>query len=55
MSALLERLCAMRAEIVGAMAAALDAEENWHEWLPLLAQAEVCIRAVRIVDQETTR
>ena len=55
MSELLTRLVAMRAELVDTMAAALEAEENWHEWLPLLAQVEVCVRAVRIVetDQET--
>ena len=53
MSALLERLVAMRAELVGTMAGALEAEESWSEWLPLLAQIEVAIRAVRIVAQET--
>ena len=55
MSVLLERLVAMRAEVVGTMAGALEAEESWSEWLPLLAQVEIAVRAVRIVDQETAQ
>ena len=51
MSALLERLVAMRAELVGTMAAGVDADPPaWSEWLPLLAQVEISIRAVRIVE-----
>ena len=52
MSELLTRLITMRAELVGTMTAAVEAEENWSEWLPLLAQIEVSIRAVRIVETD---
>ena len=53
MSALLERLVAMRVELVEAMAAGLDADPPaWSEWLPLLSQVEVCIRAARIVEAD---
>ena len=49
MDDLLERLVAMRSELVGTMVGALAAEENWHEWLPFLGQVELAIRATRIV------
>ena len=52
MSELLDRLTAMRTELVGTMAAAVEAEENWTEWLPLLSQVEISIRATRIVEAE---
>ena len=52
MSALLDRLTAMRTELVETMAAAVEADEDWHSWLPLLSQIEVAIRATRIVEAE---
>ena len=53
MSALLERLTAMRAELVDTMTAGLDADPpSWSEWLPLLAQVEISVRAVRTVETE---
>ena len=52
MSELLDRLTAMRAELVGAMTAGVDADGDWHSWLPLLSQVEISIRAVRIVETE---
>ena len=55
MSVLLDRLVAMRVEVIDTMTAAVEADEDWHSWLPLLAQVEIAVRAVRIVDQETAQ
>ena len=43
------KLAALRADLVGQMAARLEHEGDWHAWLPLLAQAQVCIQAVEAV------
>ena len=53
MSELLTRLVAMRSELVDTMAAGLEADPPaWSEWLPLLSQIEVAIRATRIVEAD---
>ena len=52
MSELIERLQTMRAGLVGQMAVSLEHEENWHTWLPLLAQVEAAIQAVEAVMEE---
>ena len=50
MPELIARLRAMRADLVEAMADDLAAEGAWHVWLPLLAQVEIAIQAVRAVE-----
>ena len=53
MTELLDRLKAMRAELVATMDRELAAEGDWLCWLPLLAQVETAIRAVEAVMEET--
>ncbi len=49
MPELLARLQTMRSELVETMASALAADGDWHAWLPLLAQVQVCIQAIEAV------
>ena len=46
---LIERLRAMRAELVEAMASELTADGDWHVSLPLLARVQGAIQAVEAV------
>ncbi len=52
MPELIARLRALRAELVENMAGALAADDNWHTWLPLLAQVETAIQAIEAVMEE---
>ncbi len=55
MPELIARLRALRADLVEQMAARLEHEGDWHTWLSLLAQVQVCIQAVEAVAKEGTR
>ncbi len=55
MSELGARLRALRAELIGAMASELAADDDWHAWLPLLAQVETAVQAVEAVVEEESR
>ena len=52
MSELIERLQAMRSELVESMAAELDADRDIHSWLPLLADIHAAVQAVETVAEE---
>ena len=52
MSELAAHLRGLRADLVERMAGALAADEDWHVWLPLLAQVETAIQAVEAVMSE---
>ncbi len=49
MPELIERLRAMRAELVETMASELAADGGWHVWPPLLARVQGAIQAVEAV------
>ncbi len=55
MSELGARLRALRAELIGAMASELAADDDWHAWLPLLARIETAVQAVGAVVEEGSR
>ena len=52
MPELIERLQTMRANLVEQMANEIAADGDWHAWLPLLAQVQVCIQAVEALDSD---
>ena len=52
MPELVTHLRSMRAELVETMAREVAAEDDWHAWLPLLAQVETAIQAVEAVMRE---
>ena len=49
MPELITRLRTMRADLAEQMATQLEHEGDWHAWLPLLAQVQVCIEAIEAV------
>ena len=49
----MDKLRAMRAELVETLGSEIAVDREIHSWLPLLAQVETAIRAVEAVEGES--